>query len=359
MKISYKVPLVASGLIIISFLGFAWLQYGQIKASIYKSTESYIDDTVTLLSDNISDWLNTRLAVINAMEHIIAQDYTPEKISEVMSIPEFEQYFTVLFGGTEDDGSVISSINNTFKFSPDWQVRERGWYQTALANNQAALTAPYLSDSNNALMISAVAKIVSGGKLVASFGGDIYLDEIAQTLNKVTMDNMSYFFLIDAKGNIISHPNASFYQKNISTLFDDPVSVQAKLQETSSQGKEVLAAFYPVKNVVNTKWSIGVVVDKSLAFKSATKLGRNSIITAVIASIIASLILYLLMRVILIQPVARLTKVSDEISRGAIDMDVPGVERKDEVGLLANAVMRIQKSLKMAMSRLEKHRKNK
>lgn len=54
-----------------------------------------------------------------------------------------------------------------------------------------------------------------------------------------------------------------------------------------------------------------------------------------------------------IKPLGDLTAVADSYSLGRLDLEVPGLERQDEIGSLARALARLGVSMKKAMERLE------
>ena len=62
---------------------------------------------------------------------------------------------------------------------------------------------------------------------------------------------------------------------------------------------------------------------------------------------------WLLIRSI-VKPVRELTTVADQFSRGKMDLEIPYIERNDEIGKLAKALNRLGMSIKMAISRLKK-----
>jgi signal transduction histidine kinase len=62
---------------------------------------------------------------------------------------------------------------------------------------------------------------------------------------------------------------------------------------------------------------------------------------------------WLLIRSI-VKPVRELTEVADQFSRGKMDLEIPYIEREDEIGKLAKALDRLGTSIKLALTRLRK-----
>jgi len=67
--------------------------------------------------------------------------------------------------------------------------------------------------------------------------------------------------------------------------------------------------------------------------------------------IVVPLVVSLMMTII--KPLRELTAVADSFSQGQLDLKVPGVERRDEIGSLARALGRLGVSIRKAMERLQ------
>ena len=94
MKISYKVPLIATTIILIAFAVFSFWQYTTIKESLLGESKQNIDETANLLEDSVSAWLNERVDAMQGMAEILAQD--PEVNKE-------DVYTNVDVFGTEEN----------------------------------------------------------------------------------------------------------------------------------------------------------------------------------------------------------------------------------------------------------------
>lgn len=202
-----------------------------------------------------------------------------------------------------------------------------------------------------------MAQIYDGIQSIGAMGADIELEAVSTAVNAIDFSNTGYAFLLDNSGKIITHPKQGYYGKNISELFTgSKPSIDKKLQSAKIGSSPVLTAFYPLQAFKGSekKWYVGAVVDENKILAPAYELGRNAIIAAIITAIISSLGLFFYMYDVLIKPVAKLTEQADSISRGQLREDVDGLTRKDEIGDLANALQRLQKSLSMAMDRLRK-----
>ena len=112
------------------------------------------------------------------------------------------------------------------------------------------------------------------------------------------------------------------------------------------------------KKIVRGKETIGdVEVYVTLKFMEE-ELYRsvvNIVITAIVLNIAIFLAVFVTFRKIIIQPVMKLTDVAERMSVGDLNAKID-IESKNEVGLLAEAIRRMQFSLRLALDRLRKNK---
>ena len=112
------------------------------------------------------------------------------------------------------------------------------------------------------------------------------------------------------------------------------------------------------KKITRGKETIGdVEVYVTLKFmeQELYSLVVNIVITAIVLNIAIFLAVFIAFRKIIIQPVMRLTDVAERMSMGDLNV-VIDVKSKNEVGVLAEAIERMQYSLRLALDRLRKKR---
>jgi methyl-accepting chemotaxis protein len=101
-------------------------------------------------------------------------------------------------------------------------------------------------------------------------------------------------------------------------------------------------------------WRYIVMTPISTFTSAADNLLGQFLLIALIASGIAIVLAIFLART-LTNPIVHLTQVADRISLGELDMEI-GLDRKDEIGELAEALSRMQASLQATMERLRARR---
>ncbi|MEM7206568.1 MAG: HAMP domain-containing protein [Pseudomonadota bacterium] len=82
-----------------------------------------------------------------------------------------------------------------------------------------------------------------------------------------------------------------------------------------------------------------------------------TIFTVFVLDLIIFIILLVLLRSLIIKPIMQLSESVERMSRGELDVELD-FSRRDEIGLVANAIERMQVSLRIAMGRLSRSTPN-
>ncbi|WP_293268944.1 cache domain-containing protein [Neptunomonas sp.] len=356
MKISHRIPIYSSLVIILSFLILSSINYYFIEKTLYKKIENQTNETTIAMGAQITRWLNGKLSVINLMADVIERDFTLATVQNVMNSPMLRDEFILIFGGLEINGSPIS---NTPTWSPPsgWDARTRPWYSLAQQHDRAILTTPYIDSATNDILISAVATIKDNGAIQGAFGGDLSLKSVSDAVNTLNFNNTGHAFLVTSTGEIISHPNSNYNGKNLDSIFDQGLpSLTPQLQELSSNKTLVLASFQPLKGLYGNDWLIGVVLDKGKALKDLNTLNIYALVGAIISALISSFILFLILEHIILKPVTELTNTATEISKGKLDVNITSLDRSDEIGSLAKSIKLLSTSLQITLNKIRKDR---
>ncbi len=96
-----------------------------------------------------------------------------------------------------------------------------------------------------------------------------------------------------------------------------------------------------------------VTVPEALPIEIANRALRTLVIYLIAVALVTLLILDLVLVVTVIRPVAKLSRMADEISQGRIDVEDLPIRGRDEISVLASSFNRMQRSLARAMKMLE------
>ena len=291
MKVSHKVALLASAIVVLTFAIFSWMQYHTVRDALYEKTEQSTQEATSVLGHQITNWLNAKLKLIDMMAENINANFSPRTIQNTFDNPLLKKEFLLIFGGLDTDGQ---KITNDPSWNPtDWDARKRPWYPYAKQNDRAVLTDPYADAATGEILISAVANFYDKKQFKGAFGGDLSLKTVSDALNTLNFNNTGYAFLLNTNGNIISHPNAELNGKTINDLFDGSApALVPEMKETSVAGTTSFVYFHKLEGLYGSPWMIGVVLDKSLVMADANQIGITGLIATLISALVCSGALY-------------------------------------------------------------------
>ncbi|WP_415887861.1 methyl-accepting chemotaxis protein [Neptuniibacter sp. QD37_6] len=331
MKVSHKVALLASTVVILTFAIYSWIQYSSVRDALYEKTEQSTQEATLVLSYQITNWLNAKLKLIDMMAESINADFSQETIQATFDNPILKKEFILIFGGLDTDGK---KITNDPEWNPTgWDARKRPWYPYAKQNDRAVLTDPYADAASGEILISAVANFYDNRQFKGAFGGDLSLKTVSDALNTLNFNNTGYAFLLNSNGNIISHPNADMNGKSINELFDGTApSFNRELAESSVNDDTVFVSFSKLEGLQGSQWLIGVVLDKGLVMADANQIGITALIATIISALICSGALYVTVSKQLL-PLENLRSSLVEINSGEGDLTKRlEVKTQDEFG---------------------------
>ena len=71
MKVSHKIALFASIIVVLAFSIFSWVQYHSVRDALYEKTATGTAEATQALGQQITNWLNGKLALIDMMVGIV------------------------------------------------------------------------------------------------------------------------------------------------------------------------------------------------------------------------------------------------------------------------------------------------
>ncbi len=335
MKVSHKVALLASLIVVAAFSIFSWFQYNTVRDALYTKTEQNVAESTKVLSHQITNWLNGKLALIDMMAQNIDEDFNQETIGRVFHLPMLKKEFLLIFGGLDTDGAPIT---NDPSWAPEgWDARKRPWYPVAKSHQRAVLTDPYADSTTKEILISAVANFSDKGVFKGAFGGDLSLKTVSEAVNTLNFNETGYAFLLSANGNIISHPDDTLNGEPVSKLFSQGVpAFKEGLNEAEIAGATVFTSFYKLDGLYGSDWLLGVVLDKSKVMADANSFGWAALIGTIISALLCSAALYVAVSKQLL-PLQKLRESLLEINRGEGDLTKRlEVVSKDEFGQVSH-----------------------
>jgi len=153
-------------------------------------------------------------------------------------------------------------------------------------------------------------------------------------------------YLIGADGFMRSNPARRLVGDAPGNVLDPGLLGQAKggmLTMTSRDGAALLVTGRPVR-VGDWTWQLWLTEPETTAFAVVVTI-RNAMLGAALVVIGPLLVFALLLGLSVAQPIRGLSQALAGVATGRTDLDIPGAQRKDEIGAIASSVQRIRETM--------------
>jgi methyl-accepting chemotaxis protein len=180
------------------------------------------------------------------------------------------------------------------------------------------------------------------------------VDRISQSVADWSKGDTGFAFLVDETGKVVAHQMASYVrtQKNLSS---HPLVASMNRKDSphalsfeDRQGDMNLG--YVRGNSMG--WVLGVQQEHTEVYKQLKDIQLYGLILLGATALLVTLVSVILGRRI-VTPIKTLTEMAERISLGELNVTFD-IRSKDEIGLLAKSLARMQTSIRLAMRRFKK-----
>ncbi|MBH0074972.1 methyl-accepting chemotaxis protein [Pseudoalteromonas sp. SWYJ118] len=355
LKFTSKVTIAAS-LILVLVLGlFTFNNYIAMRKQTEQQLSLVLQQNSESVSQNIASWLNAKLAIVISIAKTHKANDSKALTLSQLNTAELAGSFKNTYIG-KSSGTFI--LNDQSAVLPaDFDATSRPWYKLVENKSNTAFTTPYIDVTTNELTISAVVPMLQNGQFSGVAGADIDMQTVTKIINDIDFLGLGYGFLLDNKGQVLSHPNAKLNLKNTSDIFGTNTPLQSEFTQYEINGESKLISFTKISGIENVDWYLGVVIDKDKAYASVSTFGQTAAVFMVIGIIAIIIMMQLLLRY-LMQPMNRLNDAIKDIAQGEGDLTRRlTVENDDEFGDLSHSfnifIEKIQHSIEQVKESTE------
>lgn len=250
----------------------------------------------------------------NAKEDVVEQTYVGNENGEFMNSP------------------------TSFKNPPDYDPRERPWYQQAMDQpDKVIITDPYISKSSNEVVVT-LAKATADGQGVVAV--NLKLDSLTNIISSIKIGNDGYLFVLDKTGKVISHPNVD-PGKELTGNFTKKMYDSKTGHFDYVFKKEAKKLTYVTNDV--TGWKIAGTMLNNEVNQEVRPILMTTLYVIILSLIIGTTIVWFITRSIS-KPIQLLADASEKISQGDLTVHID-LERNDELGKLEKAFNNMRKHL--------------
>lgn len=313
-------------------------------------SENLLSQTASGMAGQVNEWIDKNVrAIILVSKQPSIQSMNKDSQDKIIKSFQEEFPWTYLVFTVDKTGKNISRTDN----GALQDYSERGYFKEVMSGKPFAFETLIGKTSKKPALVMAV-PIKSGEEIIGVLGAAMNIDTLSNTIATWKNGNTGFAFMVDGSNKVISHPKSEYNleQKNLS---DDPVVKAARSGEFSKPvyfkneiGQNAIAVCVKVSN----DWVLSVRQDESEIFSSIKKFQVFAGIILLLSALISMLLALMVGRSIT-KPILFLADAANKMSLGEMDVRID-FNTKDEIGILAESISRLQTSLRIAMKRLKK-----
>ena len=216
-------------------------------------------------------------------------------------------------------------------------VQSRSWWR-AVTENRMIFTDPYQDAVTGKMVVSAAAPLRCWGQKGALLI-DFTIDDLVALMNSTGTGADAHAFLLTEDGTVITHENEAFLPSDGETVrLTDQVKLSLDKDTVQTyedyDGKQKYAL---IQTIEVTGWKLGITRGLQSVQDSIMSNLRINLVIMFFLMTAFSILNYLMIRKML-RPINKVVEVIVKLSKGDLSVQIDASKRKDEMGVLQNAV---------------------
>jgi methyl-accepting chemotaxis protein len=198
--------------------------------------------------------------------------------------------------------------------------------------------------------------IKKDGQIVGVLASAMTLDAITKIVTNWKLGQTGYVFIVDQNGKVVAHQNKKFVQEQ-KNLSSHPLvkaarnNVMGMVEFKGLDGKDSIG----FARKTDLGWTLAVQQNKNEAF-AALKKAQSTAFLLFAATIISILFIAYFASRAIVTPIRKLTDAANRISVGELSVEIEKTSQ-DEIGDLADAITRMQDSIRLSIERLRRKKR--
>ncbi len=343
-------------MLIVSLLPFAifWgITLRETNERIRTDTETLMAQTASGLENQINGWINNNVAILRTaakLPEIQSMDGILQKpILETIQ-KQYPWMYLVFTVGT--DGVNVARSDDV----PLKDYSDRQYYKDIIRGKGLSWQTLVGKTSKKPALVLSV-PIKSADQTVGVMAAAMTIDDISKSIVTWKKGKTGYAFLVDEKGFVVAHPNRQFVAKRKNLNSHPLIANYRKKGWTTittrfNTGNDKPALGHVRSN--NYGWALAMQQEDNEVFAALNRMQKFALTLLGCTILLVSVIAWFSARAI-VTPVMKLTDAAERMSLGELNVKID-IKSRDEIGLLAQAIGRMQTSLRLAMNRLRRKR---
>ena len=293
----------------------------------------------------IADWVSSKTTIINSLQGVALSD---DPVPMFKQLAQAGGFINVYVGYA----SKTAKFSNPDGVPADYDPTVRPWYQQAVNEDRAIVTAPYVDTGTKKLVVTFAVPVKENGELKAVLAGDVAMDSVVANVRGIHPTPASSGLLLNSDGSVIAANDPALtlkpFAETIKGIDFAALKSGNPVDGTLNDAEKTFVA----TAVPGTNWLLVVALDSGDATSGMRSLLKASGISLVILALLSAAIVHFLIARLL----KRLSDIRDamhNIANGTNDLSqrLPD-SGEDEVAQIAQAFNAFSDKLSVVMVQL-------
>lgn len=248
--------------------------------------------------------------------------------------------------------------------SDSYDYFTKDWYHLPRILQSPVWIDPYFDEGGGGIVMTTYARpffergpVGAQAKVRGVITADVSLEWLAKLVGSIQAGRTGYCFIISDTGTFVTHPRPEWImwesmfslaeERHLPVLRSSGLAMIREEAGFTDIGPALTGedAFLAYARIPSPGWSLGAVFPKKELLAEVDSLYRTTVLLAA-GGLVFLLVVSLLVARSISQPLRRMAAATGKVAHGDLDIDLPDVHRKDEVGQLAKCFVGMTQDLK-------------
>lgn len=332
--------------------GIFWLlTFQDASDRIRSDAEALMAQTAKGLGDQIDTWINANIVALRTVAQLpeVASMSREQQEAALKAVQREHPWMYLVFTVAPNGMNVARNDGQ-----PLVSYADRQYVKDVLAGKAVGWQTVIGRTSNVPALVVAV-PIRDDSRIVGIMAAAMTVADMSKQVGTWKKGHTGLAFLVDDKGFVLSHPNRQLVEKR------ENLNTHPLMAEFRKKGWTTLTTAFAGENGTpmlgharrsSYGWVLALMQEEREVFDALGAIQTSALALLAATVLLAGFGAWFSART-LAKPIMRLTDAAERMSLGDLNVKID-VSSRDEIGLLAQALGRMQTSLRMAMERLRR-----
>lgn len=327
------------------------ISFKQTNDRIISDTTRFGNQITMALADEVNEWIDKNVRVLNAVANMPGIQSMNRFEQEILLKTVQKEYpWMYLVFTTDINGMNVA--RNDGKDLKDYSDRQ--YVQDVTSGKEIAWQNLIGKTSKKPALVIAV-PIKKNNQTIGVLAAAMTRDAISKRIATWRQGQTGYAFLVDQDGKVVAHQKREYVEKQ------EDFSKHDLVKAGNSKKKGIIAFKDSGRDAIGFAqktqlgWILATQQESNEAFVILKEAQTYAFILMGATFVVVVLIAYLASRAI-VTPIRKLTDAANRISVGELGVEIEN-KSKDEIGDLAEAITRMQDSIRLSIERLRRRRR--